>query len=77
MTQITARVGDELVEGLDRAARLLARSRADIIRRAIEYYLDDLEDLSMGLSGLRDPADPVLNWEDVRAELLAKPPTSR
>lgn len=77
MTQITARVPDELVEELDSAARILTRSRADVIRQAIEYYLDDLEDLSQGLDALRDPADPVLDWEDVRAELLAEPVASR
>jgi RHH-type rel operon transcriptional repressor/antitoxin RelB len=73
MTQITARVPDELVEELDRAANSLARSRADVIRQAIEYYLDDLEDLTLGLEALRDPADPVLEWGVVRAELLHGP----
>jgi transposase len=70
MTQITARVPEDLVEELDRAAKTLARSRADVIRQAIEYYLEDLEDLSLGIEALRDPADPVLDWEDVRAKLL-------
>ena len=73
MTQITARVPEELVTELDRAANALARSRADVIRQAIEYYLDDLEDLSLGLDALRDPADPVLDWEDVRNDLLGGP----
>lgn len=77
MTQITARVPEELVAELDRAAASLARSRADVIRQAIEYYLDDLEDLSLGLEALRDPADPVLEWEEVRAELLGEPVGSK
>jgi RHH-type transcriptional regulator, rel operon repressor / antitoxin RelB len=72
MTQITARVPDELLAELDRAAHTLARTRADIIRHAIEYYLDDLEDLAMGLDALRDPADPVLDWAEVRGELFAE-----
>lgn len=70
MPQITARVPDDLVEELDRAARTLDRSRADVIRQALVYYLEDLEDLAAGLETLRDPADPVLDWEEVRAELL-------
>lgn len=77
MTQITARVPDELVTELDRIAAILARSRADVIRQAIEYYLDDLEDLSLGLEALRDPADPVLEWDAVRAELLGEPAGSK
>jgi transposase len=71
MTQITARVPDDLVAALDRAAQGLQRTRAAIVRQAIEYYLEDLEDLRLGLEALRDPADAVLDWEDVRDELLA------
>ena len=46
------------------------RFRADIIRQAIEYYLDDIEDLRCGVAALKDPADPVLNWAEVRDALL-------
>lgn len=44
---------------------------ADIIRQAIEYYLDDIEDLRCGVAALKDPADPVLEWAEVREALLA------
>ena len=30
----------------------------------------DLEDLRLGLERLQDPADSILDWEDVRRELL-------
>jgi len=46
------------------------RVGASAIRKAIEWYLEDLEDLRLGLERLQDPADPVLEWEDVRRELL-------
>lgn len=71
MTQITARVPDELVEALDAAAEDLKRSRADIIRQALERYLEDYEDLDVALENLRDPADPILDWDQVRHELLS------
>ncbi|MCE2530573.1 MAG: ribbon-helix-helix protein, CopG family [Acidimicrobiia bacterium] len=70
MSQITARVPNELVEALDAAAAGLKRSRADIIRQAVERYLEDYEDLEVALERLRDPADPVLDWDRVRNELL-------
>ena len=70
MSQITARVPDELVEALDAAAEDLKRSRADIIRQALERYLEDYDDLDVALERLRDPADPVLDWDQVRLELL-------
>ncbi len=70
MMQITARLPEELVRKIDEAAERLARSRAQVVRQAIEYYLEDLEDLKLGLERLNDPADPILDWDDVRGELL-------
>ncbi len=70
MSQITARVPSELVEALDAAAEDLKRSRADIIRQALERYLEDYDDLDVALERLRDPADPVLDWDQVRHDLL-------
>ena len=66
MVQVTARLPDALGAELDAAAAQLSRCRADIIRQAIEYYLDDIEDLRCGVAALKDPADPVLNWAEVR-----------
>ena len=70
MTQITARVPDELVEALDAAATQLRRSRAAIVRQALERYLEDFDALAVAVERLRDPADPVLDWDEVRRELL-------
>lgn len=70
MTQITARVSDTLVTALDAAARGLKRSRAEIVRQALERYLEDFDDLTVTLERLRDPTDPVLDWEQVRDDLL-------
>ena len=70
MSQITARLPDALVGALDAAARELNRSRADLVRQAIERYLQDYDDLTVALERLRDPLDPVLDWDDVRREVL-------
>ncbi len=72
MVQVSARLPDELVQRIDQAAERLKRSRADVVRQALEYYLADLEDLRLGLQALQDPADPVLDWEQVRRELLSQ-----
>ena len=69
MHQITARVPDGLAKALDEAAAELKRSRADIIRQALERYLEDLDDLSVALERLHDPDDPALDWDQVRREL--------
>ena len=68
--QVTARLPDPLIEALDSAARQLRRSRADVIRQAVERYLQDFDDLSIAIQRLRDPGDPVLDWDRVRRELL-------
>ena len=70
MSQITARVPEALIQALDAAATQLGRSRAQIIRQALERYLEDYDDLAVALERLRDPSDPVLDWDDVRRELL-------
>lgn len=67
----TARVPQALVEALDAAAIKLKRNRADIIRQALEQYLDDFDDLTDAVERLRDPADAVLDWDQIRRELLA------
>ena len=71
MTQVTARLPEDLVKNIDDAARSLNRSRAQIIRQAIEYYLADVDDLRLRLDSLKDPADPVLDWDEVKRDLLA------
>jgi len=73
MSQITARLPDELLAELDQAAKVLRRTRAELVRQAVEYYLDDFEDISRAIEVLRDPADPVLDWDSVRRDLLDRP----
>ena len=72
MTQVSARLPDDLVAVLDDAAHRLNRTRAEVIRQALEYYLDDVEDLRLAKESLQDPADPVLDWSEVREQLLAQ-----
>lgn len=70
MNQITARLPDDLILSLDAAANKLRRTRAEMVRQAIEYYLDDFEDISCALEVLQDPSDPVMDWEQVKRDLL-------
>ena len=69
MNQISARLPAELIEQLERAAATLKKTRAEVVRTAIEYYLAEYEDLNLAVERLRDPADPVLDWKEVRREL--------
>ena len=71
MIQITARIPDDVIAELDEAASRLKRSRADLVRHAIERYLEDFQDLSLAVQRLQDPSDPVLDWDEVRDELVS------
>jgi transposase len=62
---------DDLIADIDAVARSLNCSRAEVIRQAIECSLADGGDLRLALESLRDPSDPVLDWDDVKRDLLA------
>ena len=68
--QITVRLPGEQVVALDAAAKALKCSRAEVVRKAVEQYLEDFDDLSEAVERLRDPSDPVLDWDEVRRELI-------
>lgn len=70
MSQVTARIPDHVVKTLDRAAKSLQRTRAEVIRQAIEAYLEDFDDISVSLDRLSDPSDETINWEEARRALL-------
>ena len=72
MAQITARLPDELVAAIDHAAKVLHRSRAEIVRKSIEHYLEDFDDISVAIDRLRDPGDTELDWGEVKRDLLAQ-----
>ena len=68
--QVSARLPVQVVEALDGAATRLRRSPADVIRVAVEHYLEDFDDLSVAIDRLRDPKDSELEWNEVRSEFL-------
>lgn len=69
--QITVRLSDAVIEALDEAARHSRGSRAEVIRQAVEHYLEDFDDLSVAVTRLQDTADQILDWDVVRREILA------
>ena len=68
--------GPQVVEGLHGRsfARPLGRMREtiEIVRLALEHYLDDFQDLSLAAQRLRDPSDPILDWDEVRDAVVGK-----
>lgn len=72
MSQVTARLTDDIISALDQAAQSQNRSRAEIIRMAIENYLEDYDDLSLAMARLLDPTDEVMDWQEAKRALLAE-----
>ena len=68
--QVTARLPGPVVEALDWVATQLRCTRAEVIRLAVEDYLDHFDDISTAIDRLRDSTDPMLDWNQVRRELL-------
>ena len=70
MTQLSARITDELAIALDAAARQNDLSTDEIVQQALIHHLEDLEDISIALERLDDPSDLTLDWNQVKSELL-------
>ncbi len=61
----TVRLPDDLAERLERAAESTKRSRSSLLVAALEFYLDQREDLEIALARFRDPAAEWLDHEEV------------
>ena len=72
MAEISAIMPDELVEALDEASAATNQSRNDIIRQALESYLEDMKDAALAMERLNDQSDPFLDWEHVKRDLFSK-----
>jgi len=54
---ISLRLKGDLKRRVDEVAHRIGRSRAWVIRRAIEFSLEDIEDIEMSEQRLADPND--------------------
>lgn len=66
MSENVAGVPQALIEAVEEAASQLDPSDARILRTALEDYLEECE----ARKRLRDATDPVLDWDEIRPELL-------
>ncbi len=66
---VATRFTDEVLAELDEVARELRRTRAELVRRAVEIYLAEYADHQIALDRLNDPSDPVVSTEQMWHEL--------
>ena len=72
--RVTTQLPLQLVDDLRVTATRLSCSRAEIMRRALEHYLEaleELEDIELATQRLDDPDDEILDWDQVRHKHLA------
>ena len=69
---VATRFPESIIAELDEVARERKRTRAEIIREAVEVYLKEWADYAIALDRLRDPNDPILPstefWEEVEQD---------
>ena len=72
MAEISATMPDGLVEALDAASAATNQSRNELIRQAVESFLEDLQDAALAIERLNDEKDSFLDWEEVKRDLLGQ-----
>ena len=65
-TSITVRVPDNLVDQLDELAVSLERSRAYLVKKAMEMYLSEYADYLIALERLRDKNDDLISMREMK-----------
>jgi len=66
---ISLRVEGELKRRVDEVARRTGRSKAWVIRKAVDLYLEDIEDIEMSEQRLADPKDKVISSDELMSRL--------
>jgi predicted DNA-binding protein len=65
-TSITVRVPDNLVDQLDELAVSLERSRAYLVKKAMEMYLSEYAEYLIALERLRDKDDDIISSQEMK-----------
>jgi len=66
---ISFRIEGELRRRVDEVASRTGRSKAWVIRKAVESYLEDIEDVEMSEQRLADPKDKVISSDELMSRL--------
>jgi predicted DNA-binding protein len=66
---ISLRVEGDLKRRVDEVARHTGRSKAWVIRKAVDLYLEDIEDIEMSEQRLANPKDNVISSDELMSRL--------
>ena len=65
-TSITVRVPDTLADQFDELAISLERSRAYLVKKAMEMYISEYADYFIALERLRDKDDDIISSQEMK-----------
>lgn len=68
-TNVSIRIPRELIKRLEEVVRETERSRAFVVQKALEAYLDEYADLQVALDRLHDQTDSVVSGKELRKSL--------
>ena len=66
---LSMRLPEEILDGIEEIAHERRRKRGDVIREALEYYLENRADYEVALDRLKDASDKVLSEKELLDEL--------
>ena len=69
MVTQSVRLPDELAQRLAQISAATRRPKSSFLVEALERYLDEVEDLELALSRLRDPGNEWLDHDEVKRDL--------
>jgi RHH-type rel operon transcriptional repressor/antitoxin RelB len=61
---LAVRLDKEMEKRIEKIAKLTKRPKSYFVKRALEIYLDDLEDVEVSLMRLQNPEDEVIDEKD-------------
>lgn len=65
-TAVSIRLSDEIVGQLDSIAKETDRPRSYIIKKALEFYIEDYADFQIALDRLHDKTDPIISSKELK-----------
>ena len=69
---LSIRVSHDFARRLDALARSLGRPKSDIVRKAMETYIEEYSDYLIALKRLNDKDDAIITSRELRERLARK-----
>jgi len=68
-SSLSIRIPDELARRLDELAKSLDRPKSYIVKKAMEFYLDEYSDYLIAVNRLHNKEDTIITSKELRESL--------